>query len=452
MKEFYLFMLNPIEYFRQRRKERAVVNIKSAVEDYQSDLLGAIFSKYSSPIDLVSEANAMKVPAVINGVNFLAGTVAGLPIQAFVPEGNGAKPAGQFVNRMLNKAWNLNTSSFSARFSLMVSVLLHGRGFVYLARNMHNVVRELHVLDQSKVQEHPTKSNYWLLDVNGLPNEVSASDIIYIPFLVSSYNPKESYGLLKRGARAINICLAIEEYLSGYFDSAASGNFAAEAPVKGKEAYEIFKERISDAVSFMKRSGSRVLTLPAGTNFTTISNDSRRSQLVENRVESVRQIARLLTLPPIVLAENSGTTWSLQDIDRFLAMHTIKRWKNAIEQEFTLKLFPNITDQRYISLDLSELQKAMLADRITAHRIAINSAQLTPNEARAEENRPEYEGEGGDTLYMQSATVPLENLVQEEEIDPEETDPEEEEETDPEEEEETDPEEEEEEEEEEEII
>ena len=106
-------------------------------------------------------------------------------------------------------------------------------------------------------------------------------------------------------------------------------------------------------------------------------------------------------------------------------MHTIKRWKNAIEQEFTLKLFPNITDQRYISLDLSELQKAMLADRITAHRIAINSAQLTPNEARAEENRPEYEGEGGDTLYMQSATVPLENLVQEEEIDPEETDPEE---------------------------
>ena len=78
----------------------------------------------------------------------------------------------------------------------------------YLARNIHNVVRELHVLDQSKVQEHPTKSNYWLLDVNGLPNEVSASDIIYIPFLVSSYNPKESYGLLKRGARAINICLA----------------------------------------------------------------------------------------------------------------------------------------------------------------------------------------------------------------------------------------------------
>ena len=73
MKEFYLFMLNPIEYFRQRRKERAVVNIKSAVEDYQSDLLGAIFSKYSSPIDLVSEANAMKVPAVINGVNFFSG-------------------------------------------------------------------------------------------------------------------------------------------------------------------------------------------------------------------------------------------------------------------------------------------------------------------------------------------------------------------------------------------
>lgn len=395
---------------------RNSVNLEKSVEDYHANLLNQIHNKYLRRIDFITEDDAMKVPAVYNAVSFIAGTVAGLHFEAFIKdqETNSTEPAGAYINRMLNRAWNPNTSSYLARFCLMTSCLLHGKGIAYIARNIHNVPRELHVLDQGEIQPHPTKPDYWLSEVNNLPKEIPDRDIIYIPFMVSSKNAKHSYGILKKGARSINICLAIEEYLSGYFDSAASGNFAAEAPVKGNEAYQKFKEKISDAVAFMKRSGSRVLTLPAGTNFTTISNDSRRSQLVENRIESVRQIARFVNLPPVILGENSGTNWSLKDVDRFLAMHTINRWKNLFQQEFQLKLFPNRNDERFIRLDLSELQRAMLADRLAANQKAINSAQLTPNEAREKENMPRDPSPMADKLYIQSATILLDSVGEEE--------------------------------------
>ena len=393
-------------------EKRISTNIKQDVGLYQDDLLDFLGSKHLLSIDKVSEDDAMKVPAVFNGVNFIAGTVAGLPFQAFEPSGNGAEVIKGYINRMLNRSWTPTMSSFLSRFALMTSVLLHGRGIIYIGRNPHNVPRQLFVLDQAKVQPHQSRPDYWYVNVPGLPNEVPDSDIIYIPFMVKTNSPLDAYGMLKKGARSINICLAIQDYLAGYFDSAASGNFAAEAPVSGKDAFNKFKKRIAEAVQFMKYNKSRVLTLPAGTNFTTISNDSRRSQLVENHIESVRQIARFFNLPPVVLGENSGTTWSLQDIDRFLSMHTIKRWKNTLEQQFALKLFPKFTDERFISLDLSELQRAMLKDRLESYRIAINSAQMTPNEARELEHRPEYEGEGGDKLYMQGATVPVDNVGQ----------------------------------------
>ena len=56
------------------------------------------------------------------------------------------------------------------------------------------------------------------------------------------------------------------------------------------------------------------------------------------------------------------------------------------------------------------LLRADLQTRMQANREAINSGQLTPNEARIDEGRPALPG--GNQLLIQGAMIPIENAGQ----------------------------------------
>jgi phage portal protein BeeE len=75
------------------------------------------------------------------------------------------------------------------------------------------------------------------------------------------------------------------------------------------------------------------------------------------------------------------------------------------EAEINRKLI-GIGTGYYAEFNMDALMRGDLLSRTQAHAQAINTAQMTPNEARRKENRPAIEG--GDKLYIQGANVPLE--------------------------------------------
>lgn len=397
----------------------------------------------------VNEETAMAVPAVSNAVTMISSAVAGLPILAYKKkrEKNNkfAKlPIGQSWDKILNKRWTPYEPSFQARQRLMVGILLHGYGYIYLARNKHDLVRELHVLDPTCVSADDLYEGYsypqMYYNYDGknygvIPDEIPIKDIAYVPFLPMATDLTRSYGLLTSGREAIASSLALMLYVSGYFDSISAGSYSAESPFTGGEDHDRFKEQINDAVLDMVRNRSRVFVTPQGTKFSSISVDNRKSQFVETQVENVRQIARTVGCPPVMIGELSGSNWSTQEINSYLANHVIKRWTNSIEQAVTLKLFPDPKDDREIMFDLQDLQKANVKERAEAARAQVYSGQKTPNEIRASNGDPPIDHELADELFMQSATVPLSLLEQMQQsnsqssdpadpVDSEETDPE----------------------------
>ena len=76
-------------------------------------------------------------------------------------------------------------------------------------------------------------------------------------------------------------------------------------------------------------------------------------------------------------------------------------------------------DKYSIEFDFDSLLRADLATRLDTHSKAINSGQMTPNEARAEEGRAPMDG--GEKIYLNgtlvpAGSIPRESGVQNEEI------------------------------------
>jgi phage portal protein BeeE len=87
--------------------------------------------------------------------------------------------------------------------------------------------------------------------------------------------------------------------------------------------------------------------------------------------------------------------------------HVIGQWAKAFEDELNLKLFGQRRRSRKVKHNLDGMQRGAFKDRIEGIARAIMTGQLTPDEARAlEERRPDPSGAGA-KLYIQGATVPL---------------------------------------------
>ena len=85
--------------------------------------------------------------------------------------------------------------------------------------------------------------------------------------------------------------------------------------------------------------------------------------------------------------------------------HAIGQWAKAFEDELNLKLFGQRNRARSAKHNLDGLQRGDFKSRIEGIARAIQTAQMTPDEGRALENRPPKPN--GDVLYIQGATVPL---------------------------------------------
>ena len=111
-------------------------------------------------------------------------------------------------------------------------------------------------------------------------------------------------------------------------------------------------------------------------------------------------------MPPVFVQDLSkGTFTNTEQQDLQLVKHLVGQWAKDFEDEVTLKLYGQ-RPRRRAKHNLDGLQRGAFKDRIEALARAILTGQLMPDEARALENRPP--AAGGDRLYVQQATVPLE--------------------------------------------
>lgn len=377
-----------------------------------SDMM-AFFGLDAKGLPDATDANAMKVPAYAAARAFLSGSLANLPLHAFSGSGDNTKRAGGALQRILNEAPNAEWSSYAARKYFWSGVFgERGRGLLYIERGASGPIA-LWPMDPTKttVKRVGVRKIYEWQDGN-TKKTYDAADVIDVPFLLMA-DQLSSYSSLSLGEKAIQLSLSMNDYASNLFAGGGVPPLAVEGPLPaGKEALSRAMKDIRRAIDQARESGSAVFPMPPGHTLKAVGFEPDKGQLIEARRFQVEEIARVFSLPPVFLQDlTHGTFSNTEQQDLHLVKHTIAQWAKALEDEMNLKLFPN-SNRRFVEHSLDGLMRGDLKSRVEALARGINSALITPDEARALDNRPADPSGAGAKLYIQGATVPLESSGQ----------------------------------------
>lgn len=191
---------------------------------------------------------------------------------------------------------------------------------------------------------------------------------------------------------------------------------------------KVFIDNFESMTAGLKNS-HRVAMMPYGYQFTPISISMADAQFLQNTELTFRQIANAFGVKMHQLNDLAKATYSNVEQQQ-LAFYsdTQQPILTTYEQELSYKLFTDseLDDGYYCKFNVDSILRADLKTRYEAHAKGISGGFLTPNEARAAEDKPPMPG--GDQLVFNGNVIPLVMAGQQyvkggEETEPEEDEP-----------------------------
>jgi HK97 family phage portal protein len=397
-------------WFRRSKKveERATNFPNGSVPVSSSNFAEVIFGIQDAATGIaVTTDRALGVPAVWAAVNFLSGTIAGLPLNLYKrTKDDGREKVKGGLATILHDAANDEMSSFDWRKYAFQCVFTEGRSYTLIVRTMAGQINSLIPLEPAKVsvKMENGKRVYTYRD-GGVDKVYGAAEILDIPFmlkgdLVNHRSPIYS------NRNDIALAIAATEFGSRFFANGGVPPFAITGNFQSGAALNRAGADLSDAVRKAANEKRQALTLPAGLEIKSLGADAAKSQLTELIRFQVEQIARIYSLPPTFLQDLSKGTYSnTEQQDLHFVKHTLKRWIEQAEQEMNLKFFGRISNKYFVEFNVDGLLRGDFKTRMEGYAQGVQNGILKPNEVRRKENMPD--DPDGDKLMIQGATVPI---------------------------------------------
>ena len=360
------------------------------------------FSSYGTTAGItVNIEAALGVPAVWSAVNFISGTLAGLPLEVYRDNEKVTTGVGSWLDRAVNPA----LSSYDWRKYSFEQVLTGGRSATLIIRNGNGETTDLVPLDPADITVAETLEN-------GYPSKVyrsksasyQASEILDLTFMVKS-NQLDIRGPIATNRDIIALAIASSRYGAKAFQSGGIPPAVLQGPFNSGASASRASEDVANATAKLAQEGRPIMALPLGHELKSIGFSPDQMQLLDLQQFCIEQIARIYSLPPVFLQDLSKGTYSnVEQQDLHFVKHTLRRWIEQFEQEMNLKLFGRASDFS-VRFNVDSLLRGDLKTRMEAHSQAVQNGIKTPNEVRAQEGLEPLPG--GDDLMIQGATVPI---------------------------------------------
>jgi len=216
------------------------------------------------------------------------------------------------------------------------------------------------------------------------------------------------------GANAIGVGLSADERVTQTLDNAAkpSGILTFDSALKLTDKQ---RQQLKEEFKSLKEGTDNVLmTLESGWDYQQIGLNPNDIQLFESRRFTIEDIGRFMDVPSILLNDSTDSAFGsgiTEIIDGWHKLSLRPLCLYIAESMLVRLVLPNKRTKTRIKHDYDQLLQLSRKDRVEANQKEVNSATMTPNEARAIEGRPPKEG--GDELLINTALQPIEQYLQE---------------------------------------
>ena len=348
---------------------------------------------YANGIDAgvtVNADTALRFTAVYAAIKLLSENIAGLPKSVMIREGDGGYK--EAPEHSAYKVLCVRPNEYTDRFTFWFTIIgwLLGRGNAFALKEYKNgkvvAVHQVHpewvTVDfangsKAYVVKTPAGSPYSFLDGTYLDYEM-------LHFMLFTLDGIVGIDPITYNAAAIGEGIAAQKYTSDFYRAggAVKGVLETEQSL-GDDDYKKFMDHYKASAG----NGETPL-LEYGFKYKPISISPEAFQLIQAKVFSVDDVARIFCIPPHMLAELSHATFSnIEQQNIFFGEYSLRPICKRIETQLELKLFTDSERGKYhVKFDLNGLMRGDAAARASFYEKGINAGWMTPNEAR------EFEG------------------------------------------------------------
>jgi len=347
----------------------------------------------------ISAEAALRVPAVACAIKIIAEAVALLPVKLF-RQGDQEPAREHPAYALLHDDASDWCSAYDLKLAVTIDALTNDKGgFGYVNRLAGRPVELLRLDPAAVTVEYGAggEPTYTLAEAGG-PRVLDRRDVLHI----------RAFGHVDRcplslAREAIALAAAQDRHARRLFTR--GGRPSGVLKVPGKLAPDAVR-RIRDSwhAAHSGEESGRTAVLEGGADFSPLTFSAVDLQFVEARTFQILEIARAFRVPPHMLYELGRATWSNtsemgQDFLTYSLLPWLEVWTGAIRRTL---LTPEERATMKVEFVVDDLVRADLSTRMAAYSTAIAARVLSPNEARAMENRPAYDG--GDAFVNPNTT------------------------------------------------
>jgi len=353
--------------------------------------------------------SAMQVSAFWASARLLTEVVSSMPIRCYtIDEETGIKkpnPNYDFY-RLLNNRPNRYQTRIEFFESIMLNLTTRGNSYCTVERDNHGEIYALQPLMASQMKVillDDGSVTYHYQDADNVVKVYAAESIWHVKLFG---NGVVGMAPLTYARKALGIAIALESRVTQL--AINGGKTTGVLMVDDKLKPEQRNKIRANYEGLVDGGSDKLFVLEGNMKYSQTSLSPSDMQMIENRRFQVEDIARFMGVPSVLINDTSASTaWGsgIEQINMGFYKLNLRPYLERIEASMKRWLIPESDwDKIEIEFDFDQLLRADQTTRITGYSTAINSGQMTPNEARAKEGRAH--AEGGNTIYLNGSLIP----------------------------------------------
>lgn len=333
----------------------------------------------------LSARAAENLSTVLACTNAIATALAYVPALVYRRDGNGDRteatghPLGKIVRGGANPG--MIWPDFLEHF--IASALLTGNGLAEIIRSGNGQLSGFRYIPWGMVTVAELSSGrlaYDVADGRGNTRRLLEGEVLHLRDRTD--DGKIGRSRLSRAAETVSGVQAANTHAAAFLSNGASPSGVIElpqtiSPDQRKLLREAFHHRHQGA-----GNAGNTLILDGGMTWKPSQISPEDAELLETRKFGVIEICRLFQVPPpIVQAYENNTFTNAAQAGLWFATFCLAPWARKIEAEFARSVFP-ANGPYELELDLSGFLRGDPETRWAAHKIAIETGVLDPDEVR----------------------------------------------------------------------
>ena len=331
-----------------------------------------------------TKKNAIGLSAFFSATNLISNSIALLPVSE--NQLNDNKRTVVENSNITPLFYNMFLTKFNVFKKIVEDVILKGNAYLYINRDEAGHPKSLTYLRPSQVAiqyNELTQDLYYLVTSSNKVTKKKILDKDMCHFVMHSNDGVNGLSIISYATRTIDSANATEQSAKQFFDSGCSinGIVRLKNPIVSDKQRNEIRQNWSQIHGGDNCSG--VCVLSGVEDFTPITSDPNKSQMLETRRFNITEVARWFNINPILLGDLSHTAYNdIEAANIEFVQHTLLPWIEMLQNELTRKLIVN--KKRYIDLDENVLLKSNKTNMANYCKTLVTGGIMTANEARAQ--------------------------------------------------------------------